>query len=328
MNFTRLPRRGYVTSPTPIEPLHNLSAALGAGVNLYIKRDDLLPGCGGGNKTRKLDFCIADALSQGADTIITCGAIQSNHCRLTLSWAVKEGLDCHLVLQERVEGSYSENASGNNFLFQLMGAKSLTVIPKDASMPETMERLAARLKDEGRRPYIVPGGASNAIGATGYVACAQEIVEQINAMRLDIHTVVLPTGSSGTQAGMLVGMYGTHAQIPVVGINVSRPEAVQKALVQGMCEQTAAHLALDTVVPDSAIVCRDDYIGPGYSIATEGMIEAVKLMAHKEAILLDPVYSGKAMAGCIDLISARIFPQGKQCAFPAYRRVSGALCLS
>lgn len=129
MNLARFPRRGYVQEPTPLEFLPAFSKALGGKVNIWIKRDDLLPGAGGGNKTRKLDFAIADALAQGADTIITCGAVQSNHCRLTLSWAVKEGLECHLVLEERVPGSYKPEASGNNFLYQLLGASSISVVP-------------------------------------------------------------------------------------------------------------------------------------------------------------------------------------------------------
>ena len=139
MNLAKFPRRGYVKTPTPIEHLPNFSKALGNKVNVYIKRDDLLPGCAGGNKTRKLDFSIADALAKGADTIITCGAVQSNHCRLTLSWAVHEGLDCHLVLEERVKDSYKPEASGNNFLFHLLGVKSITVVPGGSPMLEEME---------------------------------------------------------------------------------------------------------------------------------------------------------------------------------------------
>ena len=136
MNLAKFPRRGYVKEATPIEYLPNFSKALGNKVNVYIKRDDLLPGCAGGNKTRKLDFSIADALSKGADTLITCGAVQSNHCRLTLAWAVHEGLDCHLVLEERVKGSYNPEASGNNFLYQLLGVKSITVVPGGSPMME------------------------------------------------------------------------------------------------------------------------------------------------------------------------------------------------
>jgi D-cysteine desulfhydrase len=158
MNFTRFPRRKYIQAPTPIEPMTAVSRALGKDVNLFVKRDDLLPGAGGGNKTRKLEFCMADAMENGADTIVTCGAIQSNHCRLTLSWAVKEGLDCHLVLEERVKGTYRTDASGNNFLYQLMGVKSIQVVPGGTDMTTAMEKKAAELSAEGKHPYLIPAG--------------------------------------------------------------------------------------------------------------------------------------------------------------------------
>ena len=297
MNLAKLARRGYVTTPTPLEAAPNFSKALGKGVNIYIKRDDLLPGCAGGNKTRKLDFCIADAIAKGADTIITCGAVQSNHCRLTLSWAVKEGLDCHLVLEERVKGSYKPKASGNNFLFQLMGVKSTTVVPGGSPMLAEMEKLAEELKKQGKKPYIIPGGASNSLGSMGYVACAQELMEQCFHMGLDVHTYVVPSGSAGTHAGSVVGMYGTNSGIPVMGINVSRSKADQEALVGKLVNEAA------------------DYVGPGYSLPTESMTEAVKLLARTEGILLDPVYSGKAMAGLIDLVRKGTFPKGSNVVF-------------
>lgn len=196
MNLAKFPRRGYVTEPTPLEALPNFSKALGADINIYIKRDDLLPGTAGGNKTRKLDFSMADAINQGADTIITCGAVQSNHCRLTLAWAVKEGLDCHLVLEERVKDSYNPEASGNNFLFQLLGVKSVTVVPGGSNMLGEMEKLAEKLRAEGKKPYIVPGGASNKIGALGYVSCAEEVLRQLFDRGLAIDHMVVPSGSA------------------------------------------------------------------------------------------------------------------------------------
>ena len=315
MNLAKLPRRGYVQSPTPLELLPNFSKALGNKVNVFIKRDDLLPGCAGGNKTRKLDFCIADALVKGADTIITCGAVQSNHCRLTLSWAVKEGLDCHLVLEERVKGSYKVEASGNNFLFHLMGVKSLTVVPGGSPMLDEMEKVAATLRAAGKKPYIIPGGASNAIGAAGYVACAQETVEQLFLAGIDMHTMVVPSGSAGTHAGIVTGMCGTNANIPVLGMNVSRPKDVQEELVYKLVKETAKLVGLNQEIPSSAVTCFADYVGPGYSLPTDSMVEAVKLLASTEAILLDPVYSGKAMAGFIDLVRKDTFPKGSNVLF-------------
>jgi D-cysteine desulfhydrase len=315
MNLALFPRRGYVNTPTPIEAAPAFSEALGGKVNIYIKRDDLLPGCAGGNKTRKLDFCIADALEKGADTIITCGAVQSNHCRLTLSWAVKEGMDCHLILEERVKGSYKPEASGNNFLFQLMGVKSITVVPGGSDMMGEMEKLSAKLADDGRKPYIIPGGASNTIGATGYVSCAEETLQQLFETGLKIDHMVVPSGSAGTHAGVVVGMVGCNANIPVSGINVSRTKDVQEEIVRKLAEATAERVGVKGGVPADAIECFDSYVGPGYSLPTDSMVEAVKLLASTEGILLDPVYSGKAMAGLVDLVRKGHFSEGSNVLF-------------
>lgn len=315
MNLAKFPRRGYVSSPTPLESLPQFSAALGNKVNVYIKRDDLLPGTSGGNKTRKLDFCIADALNQKADTIITCGAVQSNHCRLTLAWAVKEGLDCHLILEERVKGSYKPEASGNNFLFQLLGVKSITVVSGGTNMLEAMDKKAAELKGQGRSPYIIPGGASNTIGALGYVACAEETLQQLFLMGLNIDHMVVPSGSAGTHAGIIAGMYLNNSNIPVTGIGVNRPKAVQENAVHTLANATAKLIGVNVDIPAAAVVAFDDYVGPGYSLPTDSMVEAVKLLAQTEGILLDPVYSGKAMAGMIDLIRKDYFKKGSNVLF-------------
>lgn len=315
MNFTQFPRRGYLQGETPLEPMKNLSKVLGGKVNLFIKRDDLLPGAAGGNKTRKLDFCIADALEKGADTIITCGAVQSNHCRLTASWAAKEGLECHLVLEERVKGSYKEDASGNNFLFELLGVKTKRVVEAGSNMMAEMEKTAAELKAAGRKPYIIPGGASNPLGALGYVACAEEVMNQLNTSGLRIDHIIVPSGSAGTHAGMVVGISGTNANIPVSGINVSRTKEVQEEIVFGLVQQTAQLLGVKSDIARQDVVCYGDYVGPGYSLPTDAMVEAVRLFAGEEAILLDPVYSGKAAAGLIDLVRKNAFPTGANVLF-------------
>ena len=315
MNFTQFPRRPYLNGSTPIESMPSLSEALGGKVNLYIKRDDLLPGAAGGNKTRKLEFCIADAMEQGADTIITCGAVQSNHCRLTAAWSAKEGLDCHLVLEERVEGSYKKEGSGNNFLFELLDVKTIEVVKGGSDMMAEMGKKADELKARGKKPYIVPGGASNAIGALGYAACAEETMNQLNTAGLTIDHIVVPSGSAGTHAGMVVGMNGTNANIPVSGINVSRTKAVQEELVFKLALELAEKLGVKGGVERDAFVCFDQYVGPGYSIPTDSMVEAVKLFAKSEAILLDPVYSGKAAAGLIDLVRSGRFAEGSNVLF-------------
>jgi len=315
MNFTRFPRRKYIQTPTPIEPMPALSRALDGKVNLYVKRDDLLPGAGGGNKTRKLEFCIADALENDANTIITCGAVQSNHCRLTLAWAVKEGLDCHLILEERVKGSYKKEGSGNHFLFELMGVQSIEVVPGGTDMMGAMEKKAEALKAEGRHPYIIPGGASNATGALGYASCAAETMAQLNDMHLDIHHLVVPSGSAGTHAGMVVGMTAMETGIPVSGMNVSREKTVQEEIVYKLAKETAAKLGIEKEIPRDRVVCFDQYVGPGYSIPTDSMVEAVKLFAQTESILLDPVYSGKTAAGLVDLVRNGHFASGANVLF-------------
>lgn len=315
MNFTQFPRRPYLNGPTPIEAMPALSRALGSKVNLFIKRDDLLPGAAGGNKTRKLEFCIADAMEKGADAIITCGAVQSNHCRLTAAWSAKEGLDCHLVLEERVEGSYKKEASGNNFLFELLDVKSIGVVTGGSDMMAEMTKKADELSAQGKTPYIVPGGASNATGALGYAACAEETMNQLNTMGLAVEHIVVPSGSAGTHAGMVVGLSGVNANIPVSGVNVSRTKTVQEELVFGLAEEVAAKLGIKAGVDRADVVCFDQYVGPGYSIPTDSMVEAVKLFAKTEAILLDPVYSGKAAAGLIDLVRQGHFPEGANVLF-------------
>jgi D-cysteine desulfhydrase len=178
MDLSRFPRRKYTSHVTPIEPMSRLSTELSSpsgNVNLWIKRDDQLGLTGGGNKTRKLEFTMADALAKGADTIITCGAVQSNHCRLTLSACIKENLKCILILEERVQGSYQEDASGNNYLFRLLGAERIEVVGFGEAPIRVQEIVDQLRESEGRNVYCIPGGASNEIGALGYCACAAEI---------------------------------------------------------------------------------------------------------------------------------------------------------
>jgi D-cysteine desulfhydrase len=314
MNLAKFPRRRYTTGQTPLEFLPRFTEALG-GPNVYIKRDDLLGLTSGGNKTRKLEFVVADAMAKGADTLITCGAVQSNHCRLTLAAAVKEGLKCRLVLEERVPGSYNPEASGNNFLFRLLGVEKIEVVPGGSNMMQAMQAAADEVTGEGRKPYIIPGGASNAIGATGYVACAEEILWQLYETGLTIDHVVTPSGSAGTHAGLVTGFQGNNSHIPVVGINVSRTKEVQEELVYGLVQQTAKHVGVEGSIPKDAVLCFGDYVGAGYSIPTPSMAEAVKLLARTEAILLDPVYTGKAMAGMIDLVRKGYFKRNENILF-------------
>jgi len=314
MNLAKFPRRRYTEGQTPLEKLSRLSDALG-GPTIYMKRDDLLGLAGGGNKTRKLEFLVADALAHGADTLITCGAVQSNHCRLTLAAAVKEGLKCRLVLEERVADSYNPQAAGNNFLFKLLGVEKIKVVPGGSNMASEMQQVADEVASEGRKAYIIPGGGSNPIGATGYVACAEEILHQVFEKGLKIDRVVCASGSTGTHAGLITGFFGNNSNIPVVGVNVSRTKDVQEEMVYDLVQQTAAHVGVNSEIPRDAVLCFGDYVGPGYSLPTPQMAEAVRMLARLEGILMDPVYTGKAMAGFIDLIRQDFFSQDENVLF-------------
>ena len=314
MNLAKFPRRRYTEGRTPIEKLSRLSKEL-AGPTIYMKRDDLLGLAGGGNKTRKLEFLVAEALAQGADTLITCGAVQSNHCRLTLAAAVREGLKCRLVLEERVPGSYSPEAGGNNFLFRLMGVEKIKVVPGGSDMAAAMQAAAAEVAGENRKAYVIPGGGSNPVGATGYVACAEEILAQTFELGINIDRIICASGSAGTHAGLVTGFYGNNSNIPVIGINVSRPKVEQEELVYHLVQKTAEHVGVNSGISRKAVVCFDEYVGPGYSLPTPEMAEAVRMLARLEGVLIDPVYTGKAMAGLIDLVRKGTFNQKENILF-------------
>jgi D-cysteine desulfhydrase len=318
MDLSRFPRRRYTVGATPLEFLPNFTRALspdGQGPNIWIKRDDMLGLFPGGNKTRKLEFLVADALAQGADTLITCGAPQSNHCRITLAAAVKEGLKCRFVIEERVPGSFHEDASGNHFLFRLMGVEALTVVPAGSNMGAAMQQVADELVAQGRKGYIIAGGGSNALGGLGYVACAQELQQQFYDQDVRIDQVVVGSGSSGTHGGLVAGFIGNHINIPIVGIGVSRDPADQEPLVYKEAQAVADLLGLGLTIPREAVVSVGGFWQPKYSIPNEKMVEAVQMLARTEAILLDPVYTGKIMAGLIGLVRQGFFKPGENVLF-------------
>lgn len=313
MNLAKYPRRRYTEGKTPIEKLENFSKELG-GPTIYMKRDDLLGLTSGGNKTRKLEFLMADAIAKGADTILTCGAVQSNHCRLTLAAAVKEGLKCQLILEERVKDSYNPNANGNNFLFNLLGVEATHVVPGKSDMLAELEKLAEKLRAEGRNPYVVPGGGSNVIGSLGYVACAQEIMEQLFDKDILIDKVVACSGSGGTHAGLLAGFKGMNVDIPIKGVSVGKKTPLQSANILKLTNEVTDELGLERIKEEDIFV-EDRFIGEAYGISTDEMVEAVQLLARTEGILLDPVYTGKVMAAFIGLIKEGKFKKGENVLF-------------
>ncbi len=311
MQLARFARRRYTPFWTPLEPLPNLSAAL-AGPELWIKRDDMLGLASGGNKTRKLEFLVAEALAQGADTLITVGAVQSNHCRLTLAAARREGLQCQLVLEERVAGSYREDASGNNLLFRLMGVERIEVVPAGTDLAAAMQRLADDLGEQGRRAYLIPGGGSNALGALGYVACADELLAQTFDLGLRLDHVVVASGSGGTHAGLVAGLHAAQAGLPITGVSVRAEQAPQEAKILALADEVLALAGAEVGVPAAAVMVEDAHVGPGYSLPTDAMVEAIQLFARYEGILLDPVYTGKTAAGLIALVRSGRFAAGER----------------
>ena len=314
MNLARFPRFNFSAGVTPLEKLENLSKKLG-GPNIYVKRDDIYGTISpGGNKTRKLEFLLGDAKAKGCDTIITCGAVQSNHCRLTIACAIKLGLECHLVLEERIPGGYSETASGNNLHYRLLGAKSVEVVKGGADLMAAMEEKADKLKAEGKTSYLIPTGGSTPVGAMGYAACAAEVMQQVFEMGISLDGIVITSGSGGTHSGFLTGMCALNAQIPVIGISISRKAEPQKAMVIDLAERTAKKIG-SPPPKDEDVIVYGDYFGEGYSLPTEGMVEAVKLVARTEALILDPVYTGKTMSGLIDLIRKGVFKKGENILF-------------
>jgi L-cysteate sulfo-lyase len=314
LDIARFPRVRLGHFPTPLEPLENLTRVLG-GPRLWIKRDDCTGLSTGGNKTRKLEFLMAEAQALGADVVITQGATQSNHARQTVAAAARLGLRCHILLEDRtgsIDPSYTDN--GNVLLDRLHGA-TVERRPGGSNMQAEMEAVAARLTDAGQRPYVIPGGGSNPLGALGYANAALELVNQATERGLRIDHLVHATGSAGTQAGLVVGLQALNSPIRLLGIGVRAPRDRQEAMVHDLGRRTWELLGLRGELPREAVVANCDYVGDGYGVPTPGMVEAVTLLARTEGLLLDPVYTGKGMAGLIDLIRKGRFEKDEDVVF-------------
>ncbi len=294
--------------PTPIEPLTRLTKYLG-GPQLFMKRDDQTGLAGGGNKTRKLEFLIADALAQGCDHVITTGAPQSNHCRQTAAAAAHFGLGCSLVLRGREPAA----VTGNILLDRLLGAHLYWC--GDQTCSAATADVAAELKAMGRKPYIIPLGGSNVVGATSYVLAMEELMTQLAAEQLNIDFIVFASSSGGTQAGLVLGAraYGFRGQL--LGISVDHDAQSLQTQVAALATATATHLGMGTLSVADQVAVNDDYLGGGYAVLGETEIEAIRLMAQFEGILLDPVYTGRAMGGLIDLIRWGAFSRGHKVLF-------------
>jgi L-cysteate sulfo-lyase len=312
MHLARFPRVRLAHLPTPLEPLPRLSEAL--GVDLWIKRDDCTGLAGGGNKTRKLEFLLGAAFAADADTLVTQGAVQSNHVRQTAAAAAAHGLACEIILEERTGSKAADYVgNGNVLLDKLLGAR-LRTVPGGTDMAAELEKTAEEVRGRGGRPYVIPGGGSNPIGALGYADCAREIVVQADELDLKIDRIVTATGSAGTHAGLVAGLAVMGADVPVLGIGVRAPKDRQETNVLKLAEETAALLGQAGRVTREMVVADCDYVGEGYGLIDQGVIDALTLAARTDGIVLDPVYSGKAMKGLIALARAGRF-QGETVVF-------------
>jgi L-cysteate sulfo-lyase len=314
MHLARFPRLHFAHLPTPLEPLPKLSEVLG-GPQIWIKRDDCTGLATGGNKTRKLEFLMGEAMAQGADTVITQGAVQTNHGRQTAAIAARLGLRCIILLEHRVETEDPDYLRNGNVLLDRLFGAELRECPGGGDMNAAMEPVAEEVRAAGGRPYVIPGGGSNPVGALGYANCALELVHQANERSLRIDHLVHATGSAGTQAGLVCGLTALNAQIPVLGIGVRAPKQRQEENVWNLAQALADRLGVQGGIARQKVVANCDYVGGGYGVPTDAMVEAVQLFARTEGILLDPVYSGKGAAGLIDLCRGGHFRRDEQVVF-------------
>lgn len=291
-------RLHFAHLPTPVEEMPRLTQTLN-GPRLWVKRDDQTGLAFGGNKTRKLEYLLADAQNQGVKTLITAGAVQSNHCRQTVATAAKFGMECILVLF----GEPPNPPDGNHFLFHLLGGE--LVFTERDNVQTKLAEVYEQAKSDGRQPYLIPYGGSNPIGASGYVNAMLELAEQ----NCDPDWIVFPSSSGGTQAGMLVGARMSGYKGKILGISVDEPAEVLRPRVADLANQTAAFLGESFTFSPEEVLVNDNYTGEGYAIMGEMEIEAVQLFARLEALMLDPVYTGRAAAGLIDLIRQGYFPK-------------------
>ena len=314
MNLSDFPRVHLAHLPTPLEHMSRLSEHLG-GPEIFVKRDDCTGLATGGNKTRKLEFSMGEAVKQGADTIITVGAIQSNHVRQAAAAACKLGMACEVLLESRVRDPSEIYAkSGNVFLDRIFGA-NLRQFDAGTDFNVAMKSVADEVRRAGGTPYIIPGGASNAVGALGYVDCGVEMLGQFKEQNLTIDHLVSATGSAGTHAGLAVGLRASGNDLPILGIGVNAPQDVQEERVYKLAVETAELVGAKGCVAREDIIADCNYIGSGYGIPTESMNEAILMLARFEGLLFDPVYSGKALAGMIGHVRQGRFTKGQNIVF-------------
>jgi L-cysteate sulfo-lyase len=315
LNLSKFPRRALLEGPTPIQHLPRLSAHLG-DVNVFVKRDDLNGLGGGGNKLRKLEFLIGEALANGADTIVTVGARQSNHARLTAAAAARVGLKCELVLTRlvpRFDGDYIDN--GNVLLDDLFGAR-VHDLPGSANALQYAEERANELRAQGRNVYVCPLGGSSPTGCLGYADCAAEIVAQSSAAGVSFDRIVVPNGSGGMHAGLVAGFVALGLNPSIVDAFTVFGNARQAhSITLDKANQTARLIDPALQINSDAVSIDEGQLGQGYGIPTDGMRAAVRLLATTEGLLIDPVYGGKAFAGLIERVKTGKYLAGQNILF-------------
>lgn len=308
MQSAKLARLRLAGLPTPLEEATRLER-LFPGVRLFLKRDDLTHPALGGNKARKLEFLLADARRQGADVVLTVGGPQSNHARITAALSARLGWECILVL----EGAEPPEAQGNLLIDRLLGADVRFAGARPAQ--EVMEEIAVALEAQGRRPYAIPVGGSTPLGAVGYCLAMEEMLAQASDAGVVVHRVYVATGSGGTQAGLVLGARVLDPSLRVTGVSVSRSAEESRSRVAELATGAASLLGLPVRVEAAGVEVLDGYVGPGYGVPTPACVEAIRLAAREEGVLLDPVYTGKAMACLLDHLRRGVIREGENVVF-------------
>ncbi len=302
MLTNHLPRIPLAHLPTPLEEMSHLREALGGGPRLLIKRDDQTGLATGGNKTRKLEFLVAEALAQKADTLITVGALQSNHCRQTAAAAAKMGLRCALVLSGGPLRRSQWN--GNLLLYDLLGAEVHWAGGRDRD--SVAGEVADELRASGARPYFIPVGGSVPTGCAGYVAAVEELAEQLTGRGERVDRIVFSSSSGGTHAGLLVGVKALGLDVRVEGIDNDKVGGLLEK-IKPLASATAARLGLDLSFSEADFILHEAYGTPGYGVITDAERDAMRLLARSEGIICDPLYTGRALVGLIDLVRRGVY---------------------
>ena len=303
----QFPRISLGYFPTPLEPMDGLRRALGGGPRLFAKRDDCTGLATGGNKTRKLEYLMGEAVEQSAQIVVTQGAVQSNHVRQTAAAAARCGMKCAALLERRVSDTEAQYEKTGNMMLNDMMKLHYEFRPAGTDMNAEALSWSAQFAKNGERVYVIPGGGSNETGALGYAQCTHELSAQAREAKINVDWIVHATGSAGTQAGLLAGCASTGYPAKVLGISVRADEQQQKNTVMTLAQKTLERLDKNAKIDADAVLVDDRFVGPGYGQMTEAATEAILMLAQTEGIFLDPVYSGKGFAGLLSRIREGAF---------------------